>query len=121
MNIGENIKKIRKEKGLQQKEVAAKVGSDQSNYNKMENGKREPSAMVLKKLSDLFGVPVDFFFNPNPKIPKEVRITDKTANEQLQLIAQLDKEDKVVIYKMIDTMLTKKKFKQFFQDNVSGK
>ena len=121
MNIGENIKKIRKEKGLPQKEVAAKVGSDQSNYNKMENGKREPSAMVLKKLSDLFDVPVDYFFNPNPKLPKEVKIADKAANEQLQLITQLDKEDREVIFKMIDKMLTNKKFKQFFQENVSGK
>jgi transcriptional regulator with XRE-family HTH domain len=34
MNIGENIKKVRKEKGMLQKQVAAEVGLDQSNYNK---------------------------------------------------------------------------------------
>lgn len=119
MDISKNIKKIRKEKGILQKEAAAAVGLNHSNYNKMENGHREPSVSVLKKLADLFGVPVDFFFDPNPKLPKEVKIADKAANEQLRLITQLDKDDKEVIFKMIDKMLTNKKFKQFFQENVS--
>ena len=34
-------------------------------------------------------------------------------------IEQLDEEDKQVIYRMIDTMLTKKKFQDFFQQNVA--
>ena len=54
------------------------------------------------------------------KIPKEVVIEDKTTMEQLRLIQQLDDEDKHVIFKMIDTMLTKKKFKDFFQKNVAA-
>ena len=33
----------------------------------------------------------------------------------VRLIQQLDDKDKHVIFKMIDTMLTKKKFKDFFQ------
>ena len=45
-------------------------------------------------------------------------IGDKAAAEQLRLIAELDKEDKEVIFKMIDTMLTKKKFKDSFQENM---
>ena len=121
MDISKNIKKIRKEKGILQKEAAAAVGLNHSNYNKMENGHREPSVSVLKKLSDLLGVSVDYFFDPNPKLPKEVKVADKAAGEQLRLISQLDKEDRDVIFKMIDTMLTKKKFKDFFQENVSGK
>lgn len=118
MNIGDNIKKIRKDKGILQKEAAAAVGLNQSNYNKMENGHREPTVSVLQKLSDLFGVPVDYIINPKTKLPKEVVIEDKTANEQLRLIAQLDDEDKQIIFKMIDRMLTNKKFKNFFKENV---
>ena len=41
-------------------------------------------------------------------------IEDKTTMEQLRLIQQLDDDDKNVIFKMIDTMLTKNKFKDFF-------
>lgn len=50
---------------------------------------------------------------------KEVSIEDKPGFEQLKLINQLDEEDKSTIFKIIDTMLTKKKFKDFFQKNIA--
>ena len=120
MSIGENIKKIRKDKGLQQKQVALEIGLDQSNYNKIENGKREPSVEVLNKLANLFGVTVDDILNPDKELPKEVTVEDKTTLEQVRLIQQLEEEDKHVIFRMIDTMLTKKKFKDFFNKNVAA-
>ena len=43
---------------------------------------------------------------------------DKPDFEKLHLINQLDEEDKTTVFKIIDTMLTKKKFKDFFQKNV---
>jgi transcriptional regulator with XRE-family HTH domain len=119
MNIGENIKKIRKEKGLQQKKVAIEIGYDLSNYNKVENGKREPSIEVLIKLSNLFNVTIDQIINPTDDIPKEIVIEDKTTTEQMKLIQELDEKDKMIIFGMIDKMLTAKKFKEFFQKNVA--
>lgn len=120
MNIGENIKKIRKDKGLQQKQVALEIGLDQSNYNKIENSKREPSVDVLNKLANLFGVSVDDMLNPDKESPKEITVEDKTTLEQVRLIQELDEEDKHVIFRMIDTMLTKKKFKDFFNKNIAA-
>lgn len=52
--------------------------------------------------------------------PKEVVLEDKSENEQLKLISQLDEEDRSTILKIIDTMLTKKKFKDFFNKNVAS-
>jgi transcriptional regulator with XRE-family HTH domain len=118
MNLGENIKKTRKDKGLQQKQVALEIGVDQSNYNKIENGKREPSVSILMHLAGLFDVTLDYLVNPDKDLPKEVVIEDKTATEQLRLITELDDEDKQVIFKMIDAMLTKKRFQTFFEDNI---
>lgn len=54
------------------------------------------------------------------KLPKEVTVEDKTTMEQVRLIQQLDDEDKHMIFKMIGTMLTKKKFKDFFQKNIAA-
>ncbi|MAN26624.1 MULTISPECIES: transcriptional regulator [Mesonia] len=54
------------------------------------------------------------------KIPDEVTIIDKSANERLKLIDQLEEEDKNAIYRIIDTMLTKSKFKDFFNKNVAA-
>jgi hypothetical protein len=40
--------------------------------------------------------------------------------EQVKLIAQLEPEEKSMVFKMIDTFLTKKKFKDFFQKNIAA-
>ena len=40
--------------------------------------------------------------------------------EQVKLIAQLEEEEKSMVFKMIDTFLTKKKFKDFFQKNIAA-
>ena len=120
INLGEHIKTLRNERGLQQKQVAVEVGIDQSNYSKIENGKREPSVYILKKLADLFGVTVDYIIEPNTDLPKEVIIEDKAAQEQLRLITELEEEDRAMVFRMIDKMLTSKKFKDFFNKNVSS-
>jgi len=40
--------------------------------------------------------------------------------EQVKLIAELEEEEKSMVFKMIDTFLTKKKFKDFFQKNIAA-
>jgi len=120
MNIGENIKKIREEKGLLQKQVAASVGVHPSNYSKIEKGEREPSIEVLDKIAKLFGLSVDQIIHPEENTPQEVTINDKTTVEQMRLIQELEEKDKNTIFNIIETMLTKKKFKDFFQKNVAA-
>jgi len=53
-------------------------------------------------------------------IPKEVVIEDKTTIEQMRLIEQLDEDDKQTIFRLIEKMLTNKKFREFFQKNVAA-
>ena len=52
-------------------------------------------------------------------IPEEITIEDKPDFEKLHLINQLDEEDKSMIFRMVDKMLTTKKFKDFFNKNVA--
>ena len=52
--------------------------------------------------------------------PVDVTIQDKPNFEQINLINQLDEDDRTVVFKIIDTMLTKKKFKDFFNNNVAA-
>jgi len=52
--------------------------------------------------------------------PVDVTIQDKPNFEQINMINQLDVEDRTVVFKIIDTMLTKKKFKDFFNNNVAA-
>ena len=59
MSIGANIKKLREQKGLLQKQVAQELGIGNSNYSKIENGVREVTVKELQKLAGLFDLTID--------------------------------------------------------------
>jgi transcriptional regulator with XRE-family HTH domain len=121
MSIGKNIQAIRTKLGLLQKEVALELNLDKSSYSKVEKDMREVKVSELKMLSNLFNMSIDDIINYDENTtPKEVVLEDKSENEQIKLINQLDEEDKSTILKIIDTMLTKKKFKDFFNKNVAS-
>jgi transcriptional regulator with XRE-family HTH domain len=119
MGLGDNIKKIREQKGLLQKQLAIEVDIPYTSYNKIENGTREVSIEELERLAAYFGMTIDQVVHPDDQ-PIEVTIQDKPGFEQINLINQLDEEDRTIVFKIIDTMLTKKKFKDFFQKNMAS-
>ncbi|WP_154665648.1 hypothetical protein [Saccharicrinis fermentans] len=45
---------------------------------------------------------------------------DKTEMEQFKLIQQLEEDDKQTVMKIINAMLTKSKFKDFFNKNIAA-
>jgi transcriptional regulator with XRE-family HTH domain len=119
MSIANNIKRLREQKGILQKEVASVVALGISHYSKIENGQREASVELLDKLATFYGLSIDQIVHMDNDIPKEITVEDKTTSEQVRLIAELDEKDKNIVFGMIDTMLTKKKFKDFFNKNVA--
>ena len=121
-SIGNNIKMIRKQKGLMQKEVASTADMQASNYSKIESGQRDISVEALNKIAQLFRMTVDEIIHyEDSKIPTSIKVEDKTATEKIQLISQLDEEDKNALYRIIDGMLTKNKFQTFFKQNIAEK
>jgi transcriptional regulator with XRE-family HTH domain len=120
MNLANNIKTIREKQNLMQKEVALHIGVDKSTYSKIEKGLRDVTVSELNKMAKLFNLTTDQIINYDDNIqPKEIVIEDKSTLEQMELIQQLDEEDKSTVFKIIDKMLTTKKFKDFFQKNVA--
>ena len=71
-------------------------------------------------MAKYFGMSIDELVNSNGKVPQEITIEDKSLMEQVKLIAELEPEEKNMVFKMIDTFLTKKKFKDFFQNNIAA-
>lgn len=57
--FGENIKELRKERGVTQKELAAAIGVSQGAIFFWEKEINEPTAGCLIKIADYFGVSVD--------------------------------------------------------------
>ena len=103
-----------------QKQVAAELSIGATNYNKLENGNREPSVKELQKIAILFDISVDKILNFEGELPKEVSLEDKTEMEQIKLIQQLEDDDKQTVFKIVNTMLTKNKFKDFFNENIAA-
>lgn len=120
MNIGQNIKRIREEKGMTQQQVAELINMHRSNYSKIESGQREISVDALNKVAKYFGMTIDQIVNFDGAIPQEITVEDKTLMEQVKMIQELEPDEKSMVFKMVDTFLTKKKFKDFFKNNVAA-
>ena len=119
-HIGKTIKGIREEKGLTQQQIAGLIHMHRSNYSKVESGERELSIEAISKIAKYFEMTIDELVNFDGKIPNEVTVEDKTLAEQVKMIAELEPEEKNMVFKMVETFLTKKKFKEFFQKNIAA-
>jgi transcriptional regulator with XRE-family HTH domain len=118
-HIGKNIKKIREEKGLTQQSIADLIAMHRSNYSRVETGDRDLSIDAIGKIAKYFNMTIDQLVNFEGDIPQEVTIEDKSLVEQVKLIQGLELEEKNMVFKMVDTFLTQKKFKDFFQKNIA--
>ncbi len=68
----------------------------------------------------LFNITLDELVHLDEDIPKEVSIEDKTTVKQIKLIQELDQKEKSMVFKMIETFLTKKKIKYVFKKNFAA-
>lgn len=90
MNIGANIKKFRKEKGLTQKELAEKIGKATITVRKYEasdtrvsignyeRGDREPKIGTIQAIADALGVSVEVLITGQKQ---QVEIIEKDINQ----------------------------------------
>ena len=59
----QNLKMIRRESELTQKQVANRLGVVESCYANWEQGRTEPNIDMLRKLGDIFQVSIDELIN----------------------------------------------------------
>ena len=67
MSIGENITRLRKEKGWTQAELGEKLGVSNQAVSKWESGMTMPDVMLLPSLADIFGIYIDQLFSREVK------------------------------------------------------
>lgn len=66
-----NLKKLRKSKGLTQEELAKYIGISQNSYSYWENDKVKIDNASILKLADYFGVSVDYILGRDDFTPEE--------------------------------------------------
>jgi repressor LexA len=64
--IGKNIKRLRREAGYSQEQLARKLNVTQGAVSHWEQGSANPDMSLLKKLAELFNVSTDAFFDEKP-------------------------------------------------------
>lgn len=75
----EIVRKLRKERGWTQRELAAEAGTTQYTVSEIEQGHRDPHPTTLRKIAEALGVPVAEFFaeeHADPKAPAELPLED---------------------------------------------
>jgi transcriptional regulator with XRE-family HTH domain len=110
MNIGDNIKRVREAKNLNQKEVITAIDMGAAMYSRIESGKTEPSLSTLEKIAKALGVSLTELIQADENM-SDINSVDKSLMEKLRLMEALNDEERKTIYIMLDAFIGKKKLK----------
>lgn len=113
MNLGNNIRKLRMDKGWTQTELGQKVGVDQKVITSYERGVSNPPLENLLKLAATFGISLDELAgNVSTKIPiqeeQKLHRNRRTAKIE-KLFDQLPAAEQRALLKMVEATVQKKK------------
>ncbi len=89
----ENLKKIRKEKGITQIRLSIAAEVSQETISAYESGKAMPSAETLIKIADFLNVSIDYLLD-RTDIPVVNTSSNNDDNELLSIFHMLNKEQK---------------------------
>lgn len=88
--LGENIRRLRQERGLCQEELGRKIGASKQSVSNWENGNIVPSIDLLVRLADFFGVSTDYLLGrQNQRTLNADGLTDFQITHVQQLIDDL--------------------------------
>ena len=113
--IGKNLRKIREEKRISQKELASTMKVAQTQYGKVERGIVAPSLKTLLMVAQALNVSLDVIIYGKQRYVsndnQEVIIPDAELAQKMTVISALSPEDKFIANQLVDLILTKKTLK----------
>lgn len=89
-----NLKKLRKESGLKQQDLAEKLSISRSTVAKWETGKNQPDNETLLKLSSIFNTSIDYIlnndcFSPPTSFEKRLKELRKSQGLTMKKLGEL--------------------------------
>ena len=87
MDVGDQIRQLRKELGITQKEFGERIGISANYVSDLEYGKTKPSLLVLLAIEYRFGVSIDWL--ETGKGSKVIKKERKYTQEEKEIIAAL--------------------------------
>lgn len=110
MTIQEKIRKLRTRRRWSQAELAERLGVSTGHVSRLENGRYQPSIELLKKLAAELQVSTDFLLDDEAGDFKPVNLENRPLAQRIEMLESLDPDEKDAVIKIIDGLLTKKKF-----------
>ena len=101
MEIGKKINRLRLQRGLTQEELANDVGVDPKHISRIENGSRNGSAQLIRKISEVTGKPLSFFYG-NAPLPEDASDKEKKI---LMKYRKATAQQKKLIESLIDAVM----------------
>jgi transcriptional regulator with XRE-family HTH domain len=118
MNVGQNIRRVRTNKNMSQKELTAIINMGSAQYSRIENGKTDPSVSTLERIAKALGVSLSELFISEEK-DLESTSYDKSLMEKVKLIEELQEDEKLVIFKILDAFVGKHTLKNALQNAIN--
>lgn len=75
------ISVLREERGISRKDLAQKIGVNFQTVGYLERGEYNPSLDLAFKISEYFGLPLEFIFSTKPLKPLSQEILEKRKRE----------------------------------------
>lgn len=105
MNFSQKLKLLRQEKNWTQEKLAEEIGVKRLAVSKYERGQSKPSAETLQKISEVFGVSIDYLLGEEPKKMSDTVINDKTLLEYVSEIEKMGEEEKNFVKFFLDAVI----------------
>ena len=105
LNFAENIRKLRRENGLTQEQLAEQLFVSRTAVSKWESGRGYPNIESLKAIAKFFSVSVDELLSGNDPVFN----ASSTNTVLLQRFNALSKSNQALILNIIDALSASKK------------
>ena len=112
MSIGKKIKELRKNNKWTQTELAEKIETDTRRISCYENDLNFPAVETLIKISEIFGVTLDYLVSDNVRSIATSKIDDVELLKKFEEISKLNKKDKETVNTFLDAFIKKRKFEE---------
>lgn len=113
MNLGAQVKKLRKSLKLTQKQFAKRIPGagrgrvDYTHINKIERGHSLPSVKMLTRMGETYGVPIGYFFLESSLIRiVTLRVREKVQSWAVDELVAFEEELKEKVEESVEKALT---------------
>ena len=87
--LGDQLKKLRKQKGITQKQLADYLHISKSSVGMWEHGQRDPDTAMLMKIADFYGVSVDYLLGRETLSCTQEAVLQETIRTLEELMERL--------------------------------